>query len=34
MITYFYWALVAALVVSVLLLLGNRLKEWKIAAIK
>ena len=33
MITYFYWALVAALVVSVLLLLGNKLKEWKIAAI-
>lgn len=33
MITYFYWALVAALVVSVLLLLGYRLQEWKIAAI-
>lgn len=33
MITYFYWAIVISIVVTILFLIGTKLKNWKAASI-
>ena len=33
MVTYLYWTLVLVLIFAVLVLVGNKLKEWKTAAV-
>jgi hypothetical protein len=31
MITYFYWAIIASVVMAALIIIGGKLQEWKIA---